>query len=136
MIVRRPPPQGPVAGVEDVVEKGVSSALQAKRLKAEIELLEQQAFKAGAEGQSAAVDATLKSTAVSGEPSYRDVEIARRRDTLRSFERSAALQPHEVALAAARAAVEKAMVPGAQNEAKLMSKMGIYSNILRFIRPR
>lgn len=129
-------PSGVVAGVSDVAEKGVASALAAKRMKAEIELLEQQAFKASAEGQSAAVDATLKSTSVTGEPSYRDVEIARRRASLRGFDFEGKMQPHQLSEQAARAALQKAMVPGAMNEAELMRRMGIYSNILRFIRPR
>lgn len=126
-------PQGVTAGVEDVVEKGVSSALTAKRLKAEIELLQQQAFKASAEGQSAAVDATLKSTAVSGEPSYRDVEIARRRDTLRGFAASAALQPHELSLAATKALLERLQLPGARAQSDLDAALGIYGPILKSI---
>lgn len=126
-------PQGVVAGVQDAVGKGVSSALDAKRLKAEIELLEQQAFKASAEGQSAAVDATLKSTAVSGEPSYRDVEIARRRDTLRGFGAAAALQPHELSLAATKALLERLQLPGARAQSDLDAVLGIYGPILKSI---
>lgn len=129
-------PSGVVAGVEDVAEKGVASALAAKRMKAEIELLEQQAFKASAEGQSAAVDASIKSSHVEGEPSYRDEAMARRRGVIRDQAFESKRQPVQLQYEAARAALEKAMLPGAMNEAELMRRMGIFSNILRFIRPR
>lgn len=129
-------PSGVVAGVDDVAERGVSSALAAKRLRSEIALLDAQAYKAGAEGQSAAVDATLKSSHVEGEPSYRDEAMARRRGVIRDQAFESKRQPVQLQYEAARAAIEKAMVPGAMNEAELMRRMGIFSNILRFIRPR
>lgn len=126
-------PSGVVAGVSDVAEKGVASALAAKRMKAEIELLEQQAFKASAEGQSAAVDATLKSTSVTGEPSYRDVVIGGRRDQLREYSAKAALQPHELSLAATKALLERLLVPGARAQADLDRALGIYGPILKSV---
>lgn len=126
-------PSGQMVGQEDVVSGGVSNAMAARRLSADLKNIEAATAKTEFEGRKAGFDARqselqariLENTADSTEKTIN----ARNRFEI-------AQQPAQSALLAAQAALQKAGVAGAQNEEALMRKMGIYSNLLRFIRPR
>lgn len=119
-------PGGSVAQMEDIVGKGVSSAMAAKRMQAELKLVQEQTEKTANERASAMYDALVKENTFEERVK---TEISRLRQ-----ERE--LMGPAQDLAKAEAELAGLLLPGARNEAKLMSNMGIWSNLLRFIKPR
>lgn len=91
-------PSGVVAGVDDVVSKGVSSAMAAKRQQADLRLLDAQSEKAEAEAVKAKAEATLISSSGGGKPSWFDEQLAARDARMRDFRFQGAMQPHDLRL--------------------------------------
>lgn len=119
-------PGGSVAPVEDAIGRGVSSAMEAARLREELKLIQRQELKTASEQKIVARNAKV---AEMTEEEQIKTDIARLR-----WEREM-LQPNSD-LVKAQLQMLRYELTGAKNEARLNEKMGIYSNLLRFIRPR
>lgn len=90
-------PSGAAATVGNPVEKGVSSAMTAAQLRANLELTKAQTDKAWSDAASAEADAAVKSGVTqAGEPTYRDEVMARRRGVIRDIGFTGTMQPEEL----------------------------------------
>jgi len=78
-------PGGSQATMSDPVEKGVSSALQARQAKESLRLVSAQADKAESEAEISKFELQLRQITGEGEPSWRDAQIAERMARLRDL---------------------------------------------------
>lgn len=118
-------PGGSVAPVEDFVGKGVSSGFAAKQAMAQMELLSAQTYKTKAEGDLARAEANLRSGVgldgvpmVSGEPTWREQQVAKRVAELRDLAHQGRLQPHDERLRRLAVAMQRALLKGAEFRAE------------------
>lgn len=119
-------PGGSAAPVENPAEKGISSAMAAMQMREQLKLVREQASKAQSEAYVAGQSARFAQSAETElYKTYVD-EIRNRREIL---------QPTRDLLKAQVQALRYENV-GAKNEADLQQKLGIFGNILRFIKPR
>lgn len=119
-------PGGSMAQQEDVVGKGVSSAMAAATMREQLSLLQKQTAKMGFEARSAEVAQRI---ATNTEEEATQTAIAKLRQEREMLQPSSDLMRAQLQLL-------RYEMTGAKNEAELQKKMGIYGNILRFIKPR
>lgn len=126
-------PGGSMADIEDVVAPGVSSAMAAKRMRADLELLREQTEKTRNERRSAEVSARIAS----------NTEVEATQTAIAKLRQEREVQPFQLELAKALAELQKANVPGAQAEAQFWNSLGKagpwakgLAPLLRLIRPR
>lgn len=138
-------PGGSVAQVEDAVGKGISSGMQARAMKEQLELVKQQVRKTENEadvaaGQKVITEAQSAPWQTRGEGSLQDEFVKSERARLQ-FQYKA--QPHQLNQLKALSELSGAQVPGAQAEAELWRKLdqlgpmmkGLLP-LLRLIKPR
>lgn len=119
-------PGGSMAPSENVVEKGISSAFALKMAAKQLEVLEEQRVKTRNEADAAGVAARI---AQNSEQEATQTAISRAKYERDMFEPN-------LALVKAQAAALNYENAGLKNEAELQRKMGIFGNLLRFIKPR
>lgn len=124
-------PGGSQAQVEDVVGKGVSSALAAKQLQAQIELTRAQASKVNAEKAMIDTDLSVRTMTQDDEPTWRAEQIARRVATLRDLAHQGALQPHDERLRALAVMMQRAMLEGAEFRAETFGDVDAVRDFIR-----
>lgn len=111
-------PGGSQAQVEDVVGKGVSAALAAKQLQAQLKLTEAQTRKVDAEAALVNTDVGVRTTTTGDEPTWHAEQIAKRIATLRDLAHQGALQPHDERLRALAVLMARAQLAGADFKAE------------------
>lgn len=128
-------PGGAQANLSDPVEKGVSSAMAAKQMFANLELTRAQTKKFDAEGDSARAEANLKNGVgalsgtdyvVQGEPTWREEKIAERRARIRNLDFEGTVQPYQRRQAAAEALLAEYLLPSARNDARMSERFGLW----------
>lgn len=100
--------------MEDVVGKGISSALAARQARASIELTEAQKSKVEEETNLLEDQRSIRQTTQEGEPTWREEQIAQRVATLRRLAHEGRLQPNDERLRALAVAMQKAQLQGAR----------------------
>lgn len=117
--------------MEDVVSKGISSALAAKQARAAIALTEAQTEKVQTETEMGRTDLSLRQVSGPGEPSWRDEQIAKRVAALRDLAHQGRLQPNDERLRALAVAMQKAQLQGAQFRGDLFGDAQSVANFIR-----
>lgn len=123
-------PSGNVTQMGDVVGAGLSSAQDARRIRDQFKSSEQ-ARQASEREQTRADQIAGKQTALLG--AQTDKAIWEARHAEREFAIRALHQPYEQRMMAADAAIKEAMVPAAQNAAKLAEMLGVVGPALPLI---
>lgn len=119
-------PGGSMAQMSDSVGAGISGSIAARTARMQMALLAEQTETAKSERKLKEVDARI---AQNTESERYMTAIAKLRQEREILEPSTDLVKLQALLLGAQ-------LPGMENEAALMKKLGIFSNILRFIRPR
>lgn len=125
-------PGGATASSEDPVEKGVSSALAAKRLQADIGLIKAQTDKTNSEKANVDADLWVKTGVIGeGEPSWRDEVMSTRAARMRDNTFTGTMQPHELA----RIKLANSLAAKGMNRAELFSSLfGSARGVSDFVR--
>lgn len=121
-------PGGTMAQMGDVVGAGVSSAMDAKRLRSELEsqaeqrqLMKAQRIAAGAQAQAASSQSDLN---------WANASLANYQ-----LETNKLVQPFQISHARANAALQAAMVPGAQAEADMWKSLQNAGPVVKALAP-
>jgi len=117
--------------MEDVVGKGISSAMAASQLRANIALTQAQTDKVSEEASILSHDRGLRETTVNGEPSWREEQIARRVAAMRDLAHQGRLQPDDERLRALAVQMQRAMLKGAQFKGQTFEDMEAVRNFIR-----
>lgn len=124
-------PGGSQAPLEDVVGKGVSSALAAKQLQAQLALTKAQTAKVDAETGMINTDLSVRTVTQDDEPTWRQEQLAKRVAQLRDLAHQGALQPHDERLRALAVMMQKAMLEGAEFKAETFGDVDSVRDFIR-----
>lgn len=117
--------------MEDVVSKGVSSALAARQLKSQIKLTEAQADKVQTEAELAKFDVGVRSTTQGNEPTWHEEQVAARIARLRDLAHQGRLQPNDERLRALAVLMQKAQLRGAQFRGEMFGDAQAVKDFIR-----
>lgn len=126
-------PGGAMSVPEDPITPAISSGQAARRLYAELDLLQQQAEKTRHERREAEVRARIASN--TEEERYR-TEIAELRGRQNAVQPNLELVQAQKAMLEVQRMIASGELPEAQARAELAKRMGGWAALLKFIRPR
>lgn len=124
-------PGGSQAQLEDVVGKGVSSALAAKQIQGQLALTAAQTAKVHSEKALIDTDVSLRTMTQDKEPTWRDEQIAKRIAALRDLAHSGRLQPHDERLRALAVLMSEAGLAGQQFRAETYGDVDAVRDFIR-----
>lgn len=130
-------PGGAQAQMGNVAEKGISTAMQARQVMANLALTasqikktESETRKTNEEGAILGFDRSIREFTEGDEPSWRAEQMAKRLREMRNWAFEGKQQPYQLRESGANAALLELMLPGARNQAKFSSKMGAWEPAL------
>lgn len=124
-------PGGSTAQQENVVSGGISSALAAKQLQAQMALTAAQTAKVQSEKALIDTDVSMRTVHAGDEPSWREAQIAERVARLRDLAHQGRLQPHDERLRALAVMMSEAGLAGQQFRAETFGDADAVRDFIR-----